>query len=119
MNIAKIFSQSLGVSSDAKTFLMVCRFRTDGRSNEFDIRLNDSGYPFQKKLSSIRMAWAIYSKTNAICSNGLGYPILGDPGAVSRAGRKGATKVSKLGRKSPWVPTLTGTFPNGQANAGS
>ena len=25
----------------------------------------------------------------------------------------------KHGRKSPWVPTLTGLFPNGQANAGS
>ena len=45
--------------------------------------------------------------------------ILGDPGAVSRAGRKGATKVFKHRRKSPWVPTLTGLFPNGQANAGS
>ena len=45
--------------------------------------------------------------------------ILGDPGAVSRAGRKGAMKVLKHGRKSPWVPTLTGPFPNGQANAGS
>ena len=46
--------------------------------------------------------------------------ILGDPaGALSRAGRKGATKVFKHGRKSPWVPTLTGPFPNGQANAGS
>ena len=45
--------------------------------------------------------------------------ILGDPGAVSRAGRKGATKVFKHGRKSPWVPTLTGPFPKGQANAGS
>ena len=45
--------------------------------------------------------------------------ILGDPGAVSRAGRKGATKVFKHRRKSPWVPTLTGPFPNGQANAGS
>ena len=44
--------------------------------------------------------------------------ILGDPGAVSRAGRKGATKVFKHRRKSPWVPTLTGPFPNGQANAG-
>ena len=30
--------------------------------------------------------------------------ILGDPGAVSRAGRKGATKVFKHRRKSPWVP---------------
>ena len=29
---------------------------------------------------------------------------LGDPGAVSRAGRKGATKVFKHRRKSPWVP---------------
>ena len=45
--------------------------------------------------------------------------IVGDPEAVSRAGRKGATKVFKHGRKSPWVPTLTGPFPNGQANAGS
>ena len=34
-------------------------------------------------------------------------PILGDPGAVSRAGLKGATKVFKHGRKSPWVPALT------------
>ena len=45
--------------------------------------------------------------------------ILGDPGAVSRAALKGATKVFKHGRKSPWVPTLTGPFPNGQENAGS
>ena len=45
--------------------------------------------------------------------------ILRDPGADSRAGRKGATKVFKHRRKSPWVPTLTGPFPNGQVNAGS
>ena len=45
--------------------------------------------------------------------------ILGDPGVVSRAGRKVATKVLKHRRKSPWVPILTGPFPNGQANAGS
>ena len=37
--------------------------------------------------------------------------ILGDPGAVSRTVRKGATKVFNHGRKSPWVPTLTGQFP--------
>ena len=30
-----------------------------------------------------------------------------------------STKVFKDGRQSPWVPTLTGTFPGGQANAGS
>ena len=42
-----------------------------------------------------------------------------NPGAVSWAGRKGATKVFKYGRKSPWVLTFTGPFPNGQANAGS
>ena len=52
-------------------------------------------------------------------SSGRGNFILGDPGAVSRAGRKGATKVFKHRWKSPWVPTLTGPFPNGQANAGS
>ena len=34
------------------------------------------------------------------------YAILGDPGAVSRVGRKGGTKVFMYGRKSPWVPTL-------------
>ena len=45
--------------------------------------------------------------------------ILGDPGAVSRAERKGVTKVFKNRRKSHWVPTLTGPFPNGQVNAGS
>ena len=37
--------------------------------------------------------------------------ILGHPGAVSRAGLKRATKVFKHGRKSPWVPTVTGPFP--------
>ena len=37
--------------------------------------------------------------------------ILGDPGAVSRVGRKGGTKVFKYGRKSPWVPSLTEPFP--------
>ena len=45
--------------------------------------------------------------------------ILGDPGAVSRVGRKGATKVFKYGRKSPRVPTLTEPFPKIQADAGS
>ena len=46
-------------------------------------------------------------------------PILGDPGAVSRVGRKDTTKVFKYGRKSPWVPTLTELFPKIQADAGS
>ena len=45
--------------------------------------------------------------------------ILGDPGAVTRVGRKGATNVFKYGRKSPWVPTLTELFPKIQADAGS
>ena len=36
--------------------------------------------------------------------------ILGDPGAVSRAGRKSATKVFKHDWMSPWVPTLTETI---------
>ena len=47
------------------------------------------------------------------------HPILGDPGAVSRVGRKGATKVFKCGLKSPWVPTLTELFPKLQADTGS
>ena len=41
--------------------------------------------------------------------------ILGDPGAVSQAGRKGTTKVFK----SLWVPTHTELFPKIQAHAGS
>ena len=45
--------------------------------------------------------------------------ILGDPGAVSWVGRKGATKVFKYGQKSPWVPTLSMLFPKIQADAGS
>ena len=45
--------------------------------------------------------------------------ILGDPGAVSRVGRKGGMKVFKYGRKSPWVSTLTELFPKIQAHAGS
>ena len=45
--------------------------------------------------------------------------ILRDPAAVSQARRKDVTKVFKHRQKSPWVPTLTGPFPNGQANAGS
>ena len=45
--------------------------------------------------------------------------IFGDPGAVSRAGRKGGTKVFKYGRKRLWVPTLTELFPKIQADAGS
>ena len=49
----------------------------------------------------------------------LGRLILGDPGAVSRVGRKDGTKVLKYGRKSPWVPTLTDLFPTIQADAGS
>ena len=42
---------------------------------------------------------------------------LGDPRAVSPTGRKGATKVSKHGRKTSRVATLTRPFLNGQANA--
>ena len=45
--------------------------------------------------------------------------ILGDPGAVSRVGKKGVTKVFKYGQKSPWVPTLTELFPKIQVEAGS
>ena len=45
--------------------------------------------------------------------------IFGDPGVVSRVGRKGETKVLKYGQKSPWVPTVTELFPNIQADAAS
>ena len=57
MDITNIFCQSLGVTSHAKTFLTVCRFRTDLvsilkargiRSKKIVIRLNDLGYLFEK-----------------------------------------------------------------------
>ena len=81
MNIAKIFSQSLGVFSHAKTFLMVCRFQMDSHSNKFGIRLKGSGCPFQikivihsiglgylfKKMSSVQTACGMY------LLSGLGY----------------------------------------------
>ena len=49
----------------------------------------------------------------------MGVAILGDPGAVSRVGRKGGKKVFKYERKSLWVPTLTELFPKIQADTGS
>ena len=45
--------------------------------------------------------------------------ILGDPGAVSQAGEKARRKFSSTGGKAPGLPTLTGPFPNDQANVGS
>ena len=49
------------------------------------------------------------------------YLILGDPGAVSRAGKR-LDKSFQAQAENPWVPTLTGPFPNGLlsiSNAGS
>ena len=62
--------------------------------------------------------WWINRSVSTSPSGRLGR-ILGDPGAVSRVGRKGATKVFKYGRKSPWVPTLTKIFPKIQEDTGS
>ena len=56
---------------------------------------------------------------SGIFNNYSSSPILGDPGAVSRVERIGATKVFKYGRKSPWVPTLTEPFPKIQTDTGS
>ena len=87
MDIANIFCQGLGVTSHAKTFLMVCRFRTDlvsvwtargirskkivirsnGLGYPFEklvIRSNGSGYPFEKNLSTVWATEAIFSKIN-------------------------------------------------------
>ena len=68
MGIANIFCQSLGVTSHSKTFLTVCRFRTDL------VFVLTARVSVQKKLSSVRTAWAICSRKIVICSNGLGYP---------------------------------------------
>ena len=98
MDITNIFCQSLGVTSHAKTFLTVCRFRTDLVS----VWMARRGYPFKnnchpfkrlglsvwkrllsvrttrairlKKLSPVRTAWVIRLKKVVIRSNGLGYP---------------------------------------------
>ena len=43
-------------------------------SNGFGICLNGSGYPFKKKLSSVRTTWAIRLKKVVIRSNCLGCP---------------------------------------------
>ena len=76
--MANIFCHSLGVTSHAKTFLTVCRFRTARgiRSKTVVIRSNGLGYlfgknchPFERlglsvrgKLSSVRTAWDIRLK---------------------------------------------------------
>ena len=76
---------------------------------------------FQYINRHLKMSFLLFDLNHTIkeCAHFREVTILGDPGAVSRAGREGATKVFKYKRKSPWVPTLTGPFPNGQANAGS
>ena len=65
------------------------------------------------EIEVCRSLWELRGKMGHVAT------ILGDPGAVSRVGRKGATKVLKHRRKSPWVPTLTGPFPNSPVDAGS
>ena len=71
MNIVNIFCQSLSVTSHVKTFLTVCRFRTDLVSvwTARGICSSKNCHPFEwlglsvrKKLSSIWTAWAIRSK---------------------------------------------------------
>ena len=57
--------------------------------------------------------------TNAAESSSFGKHHPRRPRGGQSGGRKCVKKVFKYGRKSPWVPTLTGPFPNGQANAGS
>ena len=57
MNIAKMFCPSLGMTSHAKTFLMVCHFLMDRCSNGFGIRLKGLGNPLKKKLSSKKQIW--------------------------------------------------------------
>ena len=82
MNIAKIFLQSLGVTSQVKTFLMVCHFQTDSRSNEFGIHWTARAIRSKKRMSCVRMTWAIFLQKMssvwmacAIRLNGLGYTI--------------------------------------------
>ena len=69
-------------------------------------------------LAALSYMYLLQNAPNVV-SDSLIPPILGDPGAVSRVGRKGGTKVFKYGQKSPWVPTLTELFLKIQADAGS
>ena len=86
MDIANIFCQSLGVTSHAKTFLTVCRFRTDLVSC-----LNGSGYPFKKKF--VRTTWAIRLKNFVIRSNDLDYPFQKSCHPFERLGIPGVAKT--------------------------
>ena len=86
MDITNIFCQSLGVTSHAKTFLTVCRFRTDLVSC-----LNGSGYPFKKK--NVRTTWAIRLKNFVIRSNDLDYPFQKSCHPFERLGIPGVAKT--------------------------
>ena len=72
--------------------------------------LSKKTWPF--KWQDVNLYWRARIAAKTFNGNAdLGYAILGDPGAVSRVGRKGGSKVFKYGRKSPWVPILTELFP--------
>ena len=58
-------------------------------------------YPHNPSLFFATPQIYVAADENKIYSPVLLWKILGDPGAVSRAGRKGATKVFKHRRKSP------------------
>ena len=79
MDITNIFCQSLGVTSHAKMFLTVYRFRTDRLGVSVQKKLSSVRTAWDirlKKLLSVRTAWAIRSEKNlstvrateAICS---------------------------------------------------
>ena len=51
--------------------------------------------------------------------HGPGHPRRPRGGQSGREKRRDESFYNKHRRKSPWVPTLTGPFPKGQANAGS
>ena len=68
MDIVNIFCQFLGLTSHTKTFLTVCRFRTDlvhlfewlGVSVKKNCHLFEQlGLSVEEKLSSVQTAWAI------------------------------------------------------------
>ena len=67
-------------------------------------------------LTNYGSYWAEYFLTR---HNTLFAPSSETQGQSVGGGRNGATKVFKNERKNPWVPSLTGPFPNGFANTGS
>ena len=89
------------------------RFTRETKSNK-DSRYKQSNFRPDYILDRIDI-WCRFWKLRCFAI----LNILGDPGAVSRVGRKGVRKCFQVRAKEPLVPTLTELFPKIQVDAGS